>query len=579
MKSIFNAVSLLCLVTYASAQSISPSLLAEFESQDKVDCIIVMDDQLDLYGKTKGMTKTEKAKFVFNNLEAHATRHQENLLAELNSLDIAYQSFHIFNGIQAYLTKVQAEYLLLTYPISTIVYNQPAMMANVQKRSPNTIASREAEWGVKQINADSVWRMGYTGQGVTIGGQDTGYDFDNPLILPKYRGIVGATLDHNYNWHDAIFELNPLHMDTINDPSLNPCGFLSPEPCDDFGHGSYTMGIMTGGDDENEIGVAPDASWIGCRNMDRGYGKPSTYTECFEWFLAPTDISGLNPDFEKAPHVINNSWGCPPMEGCDQSNWEFMETVVNNLSASGIVVVVSAGNDGNDGCNSIRNPSAIFENSFVVGATNDQDLKAGFSSIGPVTIDSSFRIKPDVVAPGVGIRSIWLNEQLRSLNGTSAAGPHVAATVALMISANQDLAGRVDEIKEILKSTAVPLVDSTVCNGNMALDVPNFFYGYGRIDALAAVQRALQFTSTKENETLDGLAYPNPNSGIFVVESPHDLNPNEVTIIDINGRIVGSKVRAMSDHSVEIQIAEKGVFFYRINGSKGAYTGKIVITD
>ena len=165
------------------------------------------------------------------------------------------------------------------------------------------------------------------------------------------------------------------------------------------------MGTMVGGNDTLKIGVAPDAKWIACRNMYRGYGSPVTYTECYEWFLAPTDINGQNPDHARSPHVINNSWGCPPNEGCNLDNFFMMETVINNLTAAGTVVVVSAGNDGSS-CGTISNPSAIFENSFAVGASREDDTKAGFSSIGTVLVDSSYRIKPDVVAPGVNVLSI-----------------------------------------------------------------------------------------------------------------------------------------------------------------------------
>ncbi len=91
----------------------------------------------------------------------------------------------------------------------------------------------------------------------------------------------------------------------------------SPVPCDDVGHGTHTMGTMVGDDGAaNQIGVAPGAKWMGCRNMDVGNGTPATYSECFQWFIAPTNLANQNPDPTKAPHVINNSWGCPPSEGC-----------------------------------------------------------------------------------------------------------------------------------------------------------------------------------------------------------------------------------------------------------------------
>ena len=87
-------------------------------------------------------------------------------------------------------------------------------------------------------------------------------------------------------------------------------------PCDDDNHGTHTMGIAVGdGGPGYQIGVAPGANWIGCRNMDHRVGTPATYAECFQWFLAPTDLSDQNPDPELAPDIITNSWSCPASEG------------------------------------------------------------------------------------------------------------------------------------------------------------------------------------------------------------------------------------------------------------------------
>ncbi len=152
-----------------------------------------------------------------------------------------------------------------------------------------------------------MWAAGYTGQGAVIGGQDTGYDWDHPALKNQYRGWNGASADHDYNWHDAIHVTGSI------------CGANSPEPCDDDDHGTHTMGTMVGDDGlGNQIGMAPGARWIGCRNMNDGVGTPATYTECYEWFIAPYPVGGTpdQGDPSKAPDVINNSWGCPPSEGC-----------------------------------------------------------------------------------------------------------------------------------------------------------------------------------------------------------------------------------------------------------------------
>ena len=51
----------------------------------------------------------------------------------------------------------------------------------------------------------------------------------------------------------------------------------------------------------NQIGVAPGAKWIGCRNMDQNVGRPETYTECFEFFIAPWDLNEQNPNPDSDP--------------------------------------------------------------------------------------------------------------------------------------------------------------------------------------------------------------------------------------------------------------------------------------
>src|SRR5206468_10728214 len=126
----------------------------------------------------------------------------------------------------------------------------------------------------------------YNGRGVVIAGEDTGYQWNHPALKIQYRGWNGTTADHDHNWHDAI-----------HDSVGNPCGNNAQAPCDDVGHGTHTIGTMVGDDGAgDQIGVAPGARWIGCRNMDQGNGTPARYIECMQWMLAPTDLAGGNAD-------------------------------------------------------------------------------------------------------------------------------------------------------------------------------------------------------------------------------------------------------------------------------------------
>jgi subtilisin family serine protease len=199
--------------------------------------------------------------------------------------------------------------------------------------------------------------------------------------------------------------------------------------------------------------------------------------------VAPTDLNDLNPDPSQAPHVINNSWLCPESEGCSHDT---LKTVVENTRAAGIVVVASAGNSGS-ACSSISSPPAIYEASLTVGATNSSDDIASFSSRGLVDVDGSDRLKPDVSAPGVSVRSSVPGGGYGFKSGTSMAGPHVAGEIGLLLSAFPDLKGQPNAIEMIVKLSAVPLTSGQDCGGVDGSEIPNPVYGYGRIDALEAI--------------------------------------------------------------------------------------------
>jgi len=183
--------------------------------------------------------------------------------------------------------------------------------------------------------------------------------------------------------------------------------------------------------------------------------------------------------------VISNSWSCPVEEGCTDPG--VLHTVVANLVAAGIVSAHSAGNSGYGGCGTIDTPAAIYPESFTVGATGYMtDTLANFSSRGPVTVDGSNLPKPDVSAPGVLVRSSYLNGGYASLTGTSMASPHVAGLVALLISAYPSSRGYVDRIEYTIEQSALH-VSWSDCSSS---GVPNNGYGWGRIDALAAFEDA-----------------------------------------------------------------------------------------
>lgn len=452
-------------------------ILETAETNGETEFIVFLAEQADVSGAYALDTKLEKGTYVFEQLTTMADATQGSVLAELNRLGVEHRAYWVANMIWVRGDRGVVEAMASRPDVAHLYANPTVKMEDPLGSNDNPLESQPIEWNIEQVNAPDVWAEGVTGEGVVVGGHDTGYEWDHPALINQYRGWDGATADHNYHWHDAIHE------------GGSDCGADSPVPCDDNNHGTHTMGTMVGDDGgNNQIGMAPGARWIGCRNMNEGNGTPTTYSECYQWFIAPTDLNGLNPDPAMAPHVINNSWSCPESEGCTDPN--AMLTVVQNVVAAGIVTAHSAGNGGSQGCNTINAPSAIYDESFTVGSTTSADTISGFSSRGSVTVDGSGRLKPDITAPGSGVRSSVRNGGYSSFSGTSMAAPHVAGLVALLISASPDLAGDVATIETLIQDTALPLTTTENCGGIPGNNIPNNTYGWGRIDALNAATNA-----------------------------------------------------------------------------------------
>ena len=116
------------------------------------------------------------------------------------------------------------------------------------------------------IQADRVNKeLGITGKGIIIGQTDSGVDGRHDQLSGNYRG---SDKGDDYNW-----------LDPWND---------SPFPVDLSGHGTMTLGIAAGKD----IGIAPDAEWIGCVNLARNLGNPARYLDCMQFMLAPYPQKG-----------------------------------------------------------------------------------------------------------------------------------------------------------------------------------------------------------------------------------------------------------------------------------------------
>lgn len=548
-------------------------LLPYQSSTEQIEFLIQFVEQGDVSQSKFLVDKTAKGTLVMEKLQQQTVASQTKVVNILDDKKVAYQSFWVANVIWVHGDFELIKTIAKHPEVLRISENSKMKIIEPEIITETTLQKNiEIQWGILNMQVDKVWEKGYKGQGVVIGGQDTGYDWEHESLKAKYRGWDGIVANHNYNWHDAIRNYDDKH-----DTESNPCGLDTDVPCDDNRHGTHTMGTMVGETEELKIGVAPEARWIGCRNMERGWGTPQTYLECFQWFLAPTDLNGENPDPSKAPHVIANSWGCPEIEGCNPNNFGIMEMAVNNLKAAGVVVVVSAGNSG-PSCETVSTPAAIYENSFTVGAISSNDTVANFSSRGIVTVDGSNRLKPNIAAPGVGIKSSIPGNSYASFSGTSMAGPHVAGLVALLISADPTLAGDVERIETLIEQTAKPMQSTQDCGIYEGTSIPNAVYGFGNVNALAAVNEAL---ATLDNATnLQLTIYPNPVIDAFDIQYVGYEGQATLEFFAADGKLVrverlnfagGNKIR-----NVNISNFTDGVYFYRFCDDLDCTEGRIV---
>nr|WP_255672939.1 S8 family serine peptidase [Glycomyces amatae] len=315
----------------------------------------------------------------------------------------------------------------------------------------DAVQTAAVQWGVEDVGAPDVWAEGFTGEGIVVASIDTGVDYDHPALVDRYRGNNGdGTFTHDYNFYDVA----------------DACE--GDAPCDADGHGTHTMGTMVGADG---IGVAPDAEWIAVNGC---CPDEETLLRAGEWIAAPTDAEGRGADPLKAPHVVNNSWGG---YGYDP----FYAQVVDLWHAAGIIPVFAAGNSGYS-CLTMGSPG-IYENVIAVGAYDEDGKIADFSSRGHGWEGT---LKPDLSAPGVDVYSSLPGGEYGTADGTSMAAPHVAGSIALLLSASPTLEGDYEAVYETLTDTAADVADDQ-CGGD---EEANNVYGHGRIDVEDAVDEA-----------------------------------------------------------------------------------------
>jgi hypothetical protein len=280
------------------------------------------------------------------------------------------------------------------------------------------------EPGIVAVGADRVWSdFGTRGAGVTVAIVDSGIDYLHPAlgggIGPGFK-VAGG---YDFVNHDD-------------------------DPSDDNGHGTHVAGIVAASSDDL-MGVAPDARIIAFKVLDRELeGFESDVVAAIERCADPDG----NSDTSDRIQVVNMSLGGDGSPDDPQSR------AVDAASDLGIVFSIAAGNGGS--WQSISSPGTAAK-AITVGAADATGALADFSSRGPVPPD--YALKPEVVAPGVAIRSTWPGGTTATLSGTSMASPHVAGIAALVRAIHPQWTSA--EVKSAIVGTARPLGTSVMAAG------------------------------------------------------------------------------------------------------------------
>jgi subtilisin len=293
------------------------------------------------------------------------------------------------------------------------------------------IVADTLEYGVNKIDAEVVWG-GSQGATTVVPGQGG-------------AGARVAVLDTGIDCGHEDLAAGCVY-------AANFASFFGGQPFDGHGHGTHVAGIIAArANGAGVIGVAPEATVYAVKVLDDGGSG------AWSWIAAGIDWAVTNN-----MDVINMS-----LSGTSGSI--ALADAVAAAQAAGVLVVSAAGNSGC--CNAVGYP-AKYAGSMAIGAVDVNDVVAGFSSTGP---------EVDITAPGVAVRAtvptgsctLCDPSGYRLLNGTSMATPHVAGVAALLMSRGFTAA----QAWNAMTTTARDL-------GAAGYDT---FYGYGRVDALAAV--------------------------------------------------------------------------------------------
>lgn len=548
---IFHIIFLLAWLISQSTESVFSqakitkrlqNVMNSIGDDDKVNVVIAWSGRRVFTDEEKKsfdfLPRLKKQSLIVAELKNYADIQQRNFAAilEQGKLDGEVESTLNLWLFSRYACKIGKNLILRVSELPEISFIDhdpefPGMHTFDAEDAHNTIAKSSAsiaaapEWGVSKIKAPTVWQIGFQGQGVLVAVLDDGCNYNHSDLA-------------NHLWDGSSFFYNGQQLiyhgwDAVDNDN-NPIG---------GNHGTLVTGIVVGdGTTGKATGVAPGTTVMIIRNATDAATRETKLMAGFQFLV---DMKSIYGETFQLPDIVTMS---QTMKFLDVPDYDAWRNLVLGFYDLGILHTNSAGNLGasptgdcdtypwcpilwNVGAPANCPPPWLHPDqlppvetgypylgaTMAIGATKQDDSIRNDSGRGPTaweniqsihdcqniinsewwqylydTVPQNERkplIKPDIVAPGDNLYSTSSSGGYALFQQTSAATPHVAGTVALLLSANANLSPA--DLSRVLQVTAV----------EFGIPGKDNVYGAGRIDAYQATLLALAYSNKSISTT------------------------------------------------------------------------------
>lgn len=385
---------------------------------------------------------------------------------------------------------------------------------------------------IQMIKGDQLHIANYTGTGITVAVIDAG--FPNVNTMSSFQRLRNA--GNIKGVYDFVDRDNDVYTNTTSH------------------HGTLVLSTMAAYVENQYVGTAPDASYYLFVTED---GNSENPVEESYWVEAAERADSLGVD------VINTSLGYKDYSptytsySYSQSDFDGYTTYItkgaNIAFEKGMLLINSAGNDGNGGLNA----PADSPNVFTIGAVNSSGNYASFSSVGSAFQPTQ---KPDVVAQGQASAVIDENDVIYTANGTSFSSPIMAGGIVCLWQALPNKSNA--EIMQLVRESA------------SQYNTPDYFLGYGIPNLQTALNLALSMESYKIHDEI--IVFPNPTKKIISFKLPSFEASYSVKIHSVSGKQVLASTVNQTSNQINLSSLVDGLYFVSISSNTSTKTFKII---